>query len=78
MTALLEGKGKAVLEAMDAVADETGASHAQIALAWLAAQDGVIVPIASATSVEQLDELVGAWDVALSKDQIDRLTAAGA
>lgn len=78
MGALLEGKGGAVLAAMDAVAAETGASLAQIALAWLAAQDGVTAPIASATSVEQLDELVGAWDVALSKDQLDRLTAAGA
>jgi len=78
MTAFLEGKGKPVLAAMDQVAAETGASLAQIALAWLAAQDGVVVPIASATSVEQLDELVGAWDVALDRDQLDRLTAAGA
>lgn len=78
MAAFLAGKGGAVLEAMDAVAAETGASLAQIALAWLAAQDGVTAPIASATSIEQLDELVGAWDVALSRDQLDRLTAAGA
>jgi len=78
MTAYLEGKGKAVLAAMDQVAAETGASLAQIALAWLAVQDGVTAPIASATSTEQLDELIGAWDVTLSKDQLDRLTAAGA
>lgn len=78
MAALLAGKGGAVLAAMDQVAAETGASLAQIALAWLAAQDGVTAPIASATSIGQLDELVGAWDVALSKDQLDRLTAAGA
>ncbi|MDP5277391.1 aldo/keto reductase [Sphingomonas sp. DG1-23] len=78
MAALLEGKGQKVLEAMDAVAAETGASLAQIALAWLAAQDGVVVPIASATSIEQLDELIGAWDVELTRDQLDRLAAAGA
>ncbi len=78
MAALLAGKGAAVLEAMDAVAAETGASHAQIALAWLAAQPGVTAPIASATSLEQLDELLGAWDVQLSRDQLDRLTTAGA
>ncbi|TGX40860.1 aldo/keto reductase [Sphingomonas naasensis] len=77
MAAFLEGKGGAVLAAMDAVAAETGASHARIALAWLTAQDGVTAPIASATSIEQLDELIGAWDVTLSKDQLDRLTAAG-
>lgn len=75
---LLAGKGGAVLAVMDEVAAETDASLAQVALAWLAAQDGVTAPIASATSVEQLDELVGAWDVELSHDQLDRLTAAGA
>jgi aryl-alcohol dehydrogenase-like predicted oxidoreductase len=47
----LAGKGKAVLAAMDDVAAETGATLAQIALAWLAAQPGVTAPIASATSV---------------------------
>ncbi|RYY46000.1 MAG: aldo/keto reductase [Sphingomonadales bacterium] len=78
MGALLEGKGAAVLAAMDAVATETGASLAQIALAWLTAQPGVTAPIASATRVVQIDELVGAWDVVLSADQIERLTVAGA
>ncbi len=78
MAKLLAGKGGAVLAVMDAVAAETGASLAQIALAWLAAQDGVTAPIASATSIEQLDELIGAWDLELSRDQLDRLTAAGA
>jgi aryl-alcohol dehydrogenase-like predicted oxidoreductase len=67
-----------VLAAMDAIAAETGASLAQIALAWLAAQPGVTAPIASATSIEQLDELLGFWDVTLTREQIDRLTAAGA
>ncbi len=78
MQAYLEGKGPAVLAAMDEVAAETGASLAQIALAWLAAQPGVTAPIASATSVQQLDELIGAWEVTLTHDQLDRLTAAGA
>ncbi|MBM3928052.1 MAG: aldo/keto reductase [Sphingomonadales bacterium] len=78
MGELLDGKGADVLAAMDAVQAETGASLAQIALAWLMAQEGVTAPIASATSVEQLRELTGAWDVALSNNQLDRLTAAGA
>lgn len=78
MTGFMQGKGPAVLAAMDEVAAETGASLAQIALAWLAAQPGVTAPIASATSVGQLDELLGSWDVALTSDQLDRLTAAGA
>ncbi len=78
MTALLEGKGMAVLTAMDGVAEETGASLAQIALAWLAAQAGVTAPIASATSVAQVEELVGAMTLDLTTDQLDRLTNAGA
>lgn len=78
MAKLLAGKGAAVLVAMDAVAAETGATLAQIALAWLAAQEGVTAPIASATSVEQLEELVGAWRLALTAKQLARLTDAGA
>ena len=75
---LLEGKGKAVLDAMDGVADETGATVAQIALAWLIAQDGITAPIASATSVAQLKELLPAMTLSLSAAQRDRLTNAGA
>ncbi len=75
---LLEGKGKAVLDAMDGVADETGATVAQIALAWLIAQDGITAPIASATSVAQLEELLPAMTLSLSAAQRDRLTNAGA
>jgi aryl-alcohol dehydrogenase-like predicted oxidoreductase len=78
MSELLHGKGKDVLAAMDAIAVETGATLAQIALAWLAAQPGITAPIASATSVEQLHDLLGAIDLTLSEDQLDRLTAAGA
>jgi aryl-alcohol dehydrogenase-like predicted oxidoreductase len=78
MTDLLEGKGAAMLTAMDAVAEESGASLAQIALAWLIAQPGVTAPIASATSVTQLNELLGAMTLQLSDDQLARLTDAGA
>lgn len=78
MSTLLEGKGGSVLAAMDEVSAETGASLAQIALAWLAAQQGVTAPIASATSIEQLDDLVGSWNLALTSEQLNKLTAAGA
>jgi aryl-alcohol dehydrogenase-like predicted oxidoreductase len=78
MTAFMEAKGPAMLAAMDQVAAETGASLAQIALAWLAAQPGVTAPIASATSLAQVDELLGALDLTLTPAQLDALTAAGA
>ncbi|WP_260582196.1 aldo/keto reductase [Sphingopyxis sp. PET50] len=74
----VEGKGPAMLAVMDRIATETGASLSQIALAWIAAQPGVTAPIASATSVEQLDELLGSESVALSDEQLAALTAAGA
>jgi len=78
MTELLKGRGAAVLAAMDQVAAETGATLAQIALAWLAAQDGVTAPIASATSVAQLDELLDSRELVLTTVQVDKLTDAGA
>lgn len=78
MATFLQGKGRAMLAAMDEVAAETGASLARIALAWLAAQEGVTAPIASATSIEQLDDLVGSRDLALTSEQLNKLTAAGA
>ena len=74
---LLEGKGKVVLAAMDSVAAETGASLAQIALAWLMAQPGVTAPIASATSAAQIEDLLPAMDLTLTPDQRERLTDAG-
>ena len=76
MAELVAGKGPAMLAAMDAVAAESGATLAQIALAWLMAQPGVTAPIASATSVEQVQELVGAWDVTLTTEQVERLAMA--
>ena len=74
---LVEGRGLPVLAALDAVAAETGASPAQIALAWLAAQPGVGAPIAGATSSAQLADLLPAMELALSRDQLQRLTDAG-
>ncbi len=72
----LEGKGPAVLAAMERIAAETGATLSQIALAWVAAQSGVTAPIASATTVGQLDELMGSLDLDLSDAQLAALSEA--
>ncbi len=77
MGELIDGRGAPILNTMDAVADECGATLAQIALAWLMAQPGVTAPIASATGVGQLEELLGAMTLQLSEDQLARLTNAG-
>jgi aryl-alcohol dehydrogenase-like predicted oxidoreductase len=65
-------RGFAVLEAIDKVATRLGATPAQVALSWLAHRPGVTAPIASATSVTQLEELVGG--IALELDQEARGT----
>ncbi|NIJ07695.1 hypothetical protein FHS31_001291 [Sphingomonas vulcanisoli] len=70
--------GRDTLAAMDAVAAETGFNLAAIALAWLRAQPGISAPIASATSVPQVDELMHGLQLTLSADQLSRLDAAGA
>jgi aryl-alcohol dehydrogenase-like predicted oxidoreductase len=74
----LEGRGMRVLEALDEVASETGAALATVTLAWTMVQPAITAPIASATSMEQLGELLAALQLQLTPDQIARLDAASA
>ena len=55
------------------VAAEIGATPAQIALAWLLAQGGDIVPIPGTRRSERVEENVGADAIELSAGQLDRL-----
>lgn len=71
-------RGFAVLDALDQIAAAHETSLAAVSLAWLAAQPTVAAPIASATSVEQLDELLASVQLELSRDQIERLSSASA
>lgn len=70
--------GAAVLEVMDSIAEETGATLPTIALAWLLRQPGIPAPIASARTVEQLEEILPFITLSLSDNQLERLSAAGA
>ncbi|MCJ2017824.1 aldo/keto reductase [Methylobacterium sp. E-065] len=72
----LNPRGFALLDALDSVAAAHGASPAQVALAWIIARPGITAPIASATSVAQLDELLGAAGLTLSAEAVARLDAA--
>ena len=74
----LEGRGMRVLAALDEVAAETDAALATVALAWTMAQPGITAPIASATNMEQLGELVASLTLDLNDGQIERLNAASA
>jgi len=73
----LDAKGTRILTALDAVSEATGAAPAEIALAWINAQPGVAAPIASATSVKQLESLVRGASLTLDADSLKRLTDAG-
>jgi aryl-alcohol dehydrogenase-like predicted oxidoreductase len=75
MSRYLEAGGLAVIDVLEQVARETGGTPAQVALAWVAAQPGVAAPIASATSLGQLDELLGSLEISLSEEQLKRLDA---
>ncbi|HVH26204.1 MAG TPA: aldo/keto reductase [Vicinamibacterales bacterium] len=72
----LNEQGFAVLKALDAVGEEIGSTPAQVALAWLAQQRAVAAPIASATSVEQIEELLGCMRLTLSDDHLGVLDVA--
>lgn len=78
MGRLLDARGLRILAALDAVAAESAATPAQVALAWLIARPGLTAPIASATSVEQVDELVAATRLRLDPAAIARLDEASA
>jgi aryl-alcohol dehydrogenase-like predicted oxidoreductase len=73
----LNDRGRKILAALDQVAEETGHSPAEISLAWLVAQPGITAPIASATSVEQVESLARGVNLELSEDQLKLLTDAG-
>jgi aryl-alcohol dehydrogenase-like predicted oxidoreductase len=74
----LDAHGLGVLAALDAIAGVHKATPAQVALAWLMARPGLTAPIASATSVEQLNELMLATRVRLSAADIAALDQASA
>ena len=71
-------RGQAVLSALDHVSAETGATPAQIALAWIIATPGVTGPIVSATSVEQVESLLPAVTLRLDDAQMALLDQAAA
>ncbi len=74
--AYLNPRGFRILDALEAVAARHKAKPAEIALAWIMARPGVTAPIASATSVEQVDSLVRATEVTLSDDDMAALNEA--
>jgi aryl-alcohol dehydrogenase-like predicted oxidoreductase len=78
MKKYLNPRGLRIVDALDRVATRLSATPAQVSLAWLMARPGVTAPIASATSLDQLHEILGAAELALDADAIAELDRASA
>jgi len=78
MKKFLNDRGFRILDALDDVSARTGATPARVALAWLMARPGVTAAIASATSLEQFEELSAAMRLTLDADSVRRLDEASA
>ncbi|GGG97905.1 NADP-dependent aryl-alcohol dehydrogenase [Parapedobacter pyrenivorans] len=74
----LDARGLRILDALDQVAGESMASPAQVALAWQLSKPYVTAPIASATSEQQLDDLIAAANLDLTTEQVVLLDKASA
>ncbi len=74
----LNERGTRILSALDALAEKHQSTPAQISLAWLMARPSITAPIASATSLAQLDDLAKAAHLTLSPDDVEQLNQASA
>ena len=74
----LNDKGFAVLKALDEVSEAHNAAPAEVAIAWVIAQPAITAAIASATKSEQLDALIKAANLHLSKGDLAALSQASA
>lgn len=72
----LNERGFRILAALDQVSQELDTTQASIALAWLTAQPTITAPISSATSIEQLDQLIDASQLRLKESQFEILDQA--
>ncbi|WP_312798674.1 aldo/keto reductase [Tianweitania sp.] len=72
----LDDRGLKILDALDQVSASQNANPAEVALAWIIARPGVTAPIASATSVDQVESFAKAASLKLSQDDIATLDKA--
>ena len=69
-------KNRALVEKIEAIANEKGCTPSQLALAWLVAQGPDVIPIPGTKQIGRLEENLGALDVRLTPADIDRISAA--
>ncbi|GGE94014.1 aldo/keto reductase [Hymenobacter cavernae] len=78
MKKYLNDRGFRILKALDEVAERYNATPAEVSLAWLIARPSITAPIASATKIEQLQDLAKAAELSLDQAAVDQLTQASA
>ncbi|MDU7914144.1 MAG: aldo/keto reductase [Klebsiella grimontii] len=74
----LNPRGLRIVDTLVEVAEQNDAKPAEVALAWLMSREGVTAPIASATSIAQVESFARAAALTLSADQLARLDSASA
>jgi aryl-alcohol dehydrogenase-like predicted oxidoreductase len=74
----LDERGFRILAALDELAGKLHSTPGKVAIAWLIARPSITAPIASATGVEQLNDLVDAANLNLDSSSIDALNHASA
>ncbi|HEY9231816.1 MAG TPA: aldo/keto reductase, partial [Blastocatellia bacterium] len=74
----LNERGFRILRALDEVAEAYGSTPARVALAWLIARPSITAPIASATNLEQLEDLIAATRLELDPSAVEKLNRASA
>lgn len=72
----LNERGFRILDALDQVARERGSTSGKVAIAWLLARPSITAPIASATSLEQLRDLIDAVNLKLTPAEVAQLNQA--
>jgi aryl-alcohol dehydrogenase-like predicted oxidoreductase len=75
-TTYFNDRGKRILAGLDAVSARLGAKPGQVAVAWLMTRPSITAPIASATSLAQLEDLIAATRLKLDGDALKQLDGA--
>ena len=78
VTKYLNERGFKILQALDQVAKKYNATPARVSLAWLLARPSITAPIVSATSLEQLNDLIASVELKLDRSSIELLDLASA
>jgi len=78
MKRYLDERGLRILKALDEVSARLKATPAQVALAWLMARPSITAPIASATNLDQMEDLIASAHLKLDADAIKALDQASA